>query len=129
MLYEIEAKIGRPNPRYQVRSAPTGQPWDGTDRQRARDERYENRRVTIRTTRYTNVERTMGDEGIKRGRFRLRRQIALLNRLDAVVFPEPLDCFEDTNREENFLDSALRDHEPVLIYQFLTGTDLSLIHI
>ena len=125
MLYEIEAKIGRPNPRYQVRSAPTGQPWDGTDRQRALDERYENRRVTIRTTRYTNVERTMGDEGIKRGRFRLRRQIALLNRLDAVVFPEPLDCFEDTNREENFLDSALRDHEPVLIYQFLTGTDVA----
>lgn len=127
MNYQPDALVGN---RYLVRSALhsyRSTAGAGTYLHFANDERYEKRKVTIRTVRYTAQEMASGDGGIRSGRERLTRQVELMNRVDGIVFPEILDRFVEKNYQDVIQDETLRGIEPVLIYQYMGGEDLAAL--
>ncbi|MDO9016908.1 MAG: hypothetical protein Q8S73_20415 [Deltaproteobacteria bacterium] len=126
MRYQRDAKVGESG-RFHVTSVPHGllaRAGAGSNLHRAVDTRYDQRPVTLRTTRYTNLEFARGDAGYAAGRARFLRTVALLNRVDGLVFPEVLDRFSDRNITEPFSDGSLQVTEPVLVFQEIAGTDL-----
>ncbi len=126
MRYENDATVG-PAGRYNITSAPTAlaqRRGAGSYFHLAVDGECEERPVSLRTVRHTNLEREADDEGYRAGRARLTRLPRLLNQVDGVVFPELIDHFEDRNIVEPFHDPSLAEHEPVLVFQHLRGTDL-----
>jgi hypothetical protein len=129
MRYQRGAQIG-PDQRYTIQSVPATllqRGNAGSYLHRGLGADCGERPVTVRTVRYTNHEFAHGDAGVRAGRARFDRMITLLNRVEAVVFPELLDRFEDRNITDDFSDSTLATREPVLVFQELAGDDLDAL--
>lgn len=126
MKYETGAEVG-PDRRYRVREVPPKlalRANAGSYLHLADDGHCGQRLVTLRTVRYTNLERVAGDDGYRAGRARLSRIAELMNRVEVVAFPDLLDRFEDRDIAEPFSDPKLASGEPVLVLQHLFGTEL-----
>ena len=83
--------------------------------------------VMVRSPQYTRNERADGVEGLKRGRARFKRQIELLNRVQAntSACPEPLDLIYTHNRDDFPQDQEeLARQEPRLITERFQGDSL-----